>query len=207
MRTILAALLLLQASPVLAQGGYTLVVRHNGSEIGREKLTLEQGRRRGLSGTTLTIDARYPVSKPATQIAARLERSPDGQLAVFQLDVDKPDGPISILAAGAGARIVLKTIAKGSDAAQEVPGGPDVVLLDDNVLGLFAAVADLATPAGTRLTAIYPRTARRVGITATKDGSRILVTGGISGTLGVDASGRLISVALPGSGITASVGE
>ncbi len=207
MQTILAGLLLLQASPALAQSGYTLLVQHNGAEVGREQITLEQGRRRGLSGTTLTISAKYPAARPSTQIGARLERSPDGQLAVFQLDLDRPDGPLSILAAGAGARIVLKTIAKGSDAAQEVPGGPDVVLLDDNVVGLFAAVADLAKPGGTHLTAIYPRTSRRVSLTATRDGARILLTGGLSGTLGVDGSGRLVSVALPGSGITASVGE
>ncbi len=205
MRTLLAGLLLLQATPLLAQNASTLVVRRNGAEIGREQMTLEQGRRRGLTGTTLTISAKYPAAAPTSQLGARLERSPDGQFALFQLDVDRPDGPVTFLAAGAGARIVLKTIAKGSDASQEAPGGPDVVLLDESALGLFQAVADLATPAGTRLTAIYPRTGRRAAIVATKDGSRILLSGELAGSLGVDEAGRLVRVDLPAQGITAGI--
>jgi hypothetical protein len=202
MRTLIAGLMLLQAAPLLAQSGGTLVVRRNGAEIGREQVTLEQGRRRGLNGTTLTVAAKYPAVAAVTQLGVRLERTTDGQLAVFQLDVERPDGPVTFLAAGAGARIVLKTIARGSDAAQEMPGGPDVVLLDENAVGLFAVVADLATPAGTRLTAFYPRTGRRAAFTATKSGAQVALSGGISGTLTVDGAGRLTRAELPG-GVTA----
>jgi hypothetical protein len=113
---------------------------------------------------------------------------------------------VTFLAAGAGARIVLKTIAKGSDAAQEMPGGPDVVLLDDNAVGLFTAVADLATPAGTRLSALYPRTGRRAAFVAKKNGSQVSLTGGISGTLTIDGSGRLTRAELS-NGITAVLSE
>jgi hypothetical protein len=205
MRTLIAGLMLLQAAPLAAQGG-TLVVRRNGTEIGREQVTFEQSRRRGLSGTTLTISSKYPGAVPTTQLGVRLERASDGQLAVFQLDVERPDGPVTFLAAGAGARIVLKTIAKGSDAAQEMPGGPDVVLLDDNAVGLFTAVADLATPAGARLTAFYPRTGRRAAFVAKKNGSQVSLSGGISGTLTIDGSGRLTRAELP-NGITAALSE
>ena len=206
MRTMIAGLMLLQAVPLAAQGGGTLIVRRNGTEIGREQVTLEQGRRRGLSGTTLTIASRYPGSAPTTQLGVRLERASDGQLAVFQLDVEKPDGPVTFLAAGAGARIVLKTIAKGSDAAQEMPGGPDIVLLDDNAVGLFTAVADLATPAGARLSAFYPRTGRRATLVAKKNGSQITLSGGVSGTLTTDGTGRLTGVELA-NGISAVLSE
>lgn len=206
MRTMIAGLMLLQAVPLAAQGGGTLVVRRNGTEIGREQVTFEQGRRRGLSGTTLTIASRYPGAAPTTQLGVRLERASDGQLAVFQLDVEKPDGPVTFLAAGAGARIVLKTIAKGSDAAQEMPGGPDIVLLDDNAVGLFAAVADLATPAGARLSAFYPRTGRRATLVAKKNGSQITLSGGVSGTLTTDGTGRLTGVELA-NGISAVLSE
>lgn len=206
MRTLIAGLMLLQAAPLAAQSGGTLIVRRNGAEIGREQVTLEQGRRRGLTGTTLTVSSRYPGAAPTTQLGVRLERASDGQLAVFQLDVEKPDGPVTVLAAGAGARIVLKTIAKGSDAAQEMPGGPDVVLLDDNAVGLFTAVADLATPAGTRLSALYPRTGRRASFVAKKNGSQVSLTGGISGTLTTDSSGRLARAELS-NGITAVLSE
>jgi len=206
MRTLIAGLMLLQALPLAAQGGGTLIVRRNGTEIGREQVTLEQGRRRGLSGTTLTIASRYPGTAPSTQLGVRLERASDGQLAVFQLDVEKPDGPVTFLAAGAGARIVLKTIAKGSDAAQEMPGGPDIVLLDDNAVGLFTAVADLATPAGARLSAFYPRTGRRASLVAKKNGSQVTLSGGVSGTLTIDGSGRLTGVELA-NGISAVLSE
>jgi len=206
MRTMIAGLMLLQAVPLAAQGGGTLIVRRNGAEIGREQVTLEQGRRRGLSGTTLTIASRYPGAAPTTQLGVRLERASDGQLAVFQLDVEKPDGPVTFLAAGAGARIVLKTIAKGSDAAQEMPGGPDIVLLDDNAVGLFTAVADLATPAGARLSAFYPRTGRRATLMAKKNGSQVTLSGGVSGTLTIDGSGRLTGVELA-NGISAVLSE
>ena len=207
MRTLLATLLLLQASPLMAQAGGTLIVRRNGVEIGRERVAVQQGRGRGLTGTTLTVSAKYPATAPTTQIGARLERFPDGQLAAFQLDVEKPGGPVTILAAGAGARIVLKTIMRGSDAAQEVPGGRDIVLLDDHVYGLFTAVADLATPAGTHMTAIYPRTGRRAAFVATKDGSRVTLSGEIAGTLTVDAAGRLTRLDLPADGVTAVLSE
>jgi len=206
MRTMIAGLMLLQAVPLAAQGGGTLIVRRNGTEIGREQVTFEQGRRRGLSGTTLTIASRYPGAAPTTQLGVRLERASDGQLAVFQLDVEKPDGPVTFLAAGAGARIVLKTIAKGSDAAQEMPGGPDIVLLDDNAVGLFTAVADLATPAGARLSAFYPRTGRRATLVAKKNGSQVTLSGGVSGTLTIDGSGRLTGVELA-NGISAVLSE
>lgn len=206
MRTMIAGLMLLQAVPLAAQSGGTLVVRRNGTEIGREQVTFEQSRRRGLSGTTLTISSKYPGAVPTTQLGVRLERASDGQLAVFQLDVEKPDGPVTFLAAGAGARIVLKTIAKGSDAAQEMPGGPDLVLLDDNAVGLFTAVADLATPAGARLTAFYPRTGRRTAFVAKKNGSQVTLSGGVSGTLTTDGSGRLTRVELA-SGISAALSE
>ena len=205
MRTLIAGLMLLQAAPLAGQGG-TLVVRRNGTEIGREQVTFEQSRRRGLSGTTLTISSKYPGAVPTTQLGVRLERASDGQLAVFQLDVERPDGPVTFLAAGAGARIVLKTIAKGSDAAQEMPGGPDIVLLDDNAVGLFTAVADLATPAGARLTAFYPRTGRRAAFIAKKNGAQVSLSGGISGTLTIDGSGRLTRAELP-NGITAALSD
>ena len=206
MRTLIAGLMLLQTGPLLAQASGTLVVRRSGTEIGREQVTLEQGRRRGLNGTTLTVAAKYPAAAPATQLGARLERTPDGQFALFQLDVERPDGPVTFLAAGAGARIVLKTIAKGSDAAKEMPGGPDIVLLDENAVGLFAAVAELAAPGGTRLTGFYPRSGRRITFSAAKSGSQVTLTGGISGTLTVDGTGRLSRAELPG-GVTAVLSD
>jgi hypothetical protein len=203
-----AALLLLlahQASPALAQADapITLIVRQGGKEIGRENFTLTKGRGRGAPGTTLSATARYPATVPTTRLTAVLERTPEFAIAKFQLDVESPDGTTVILAAGSGARLVVRTVAKGSESGRELPGGPDVVLLDDEVHSLYSAVADLATPAGKRLTAIFPRTGKRASFTArletTGQGEtkRIVLTGDLAGTLLTDTEGRLHRLELP----------
>ena len=201
----LCLLLAHQACPLLAQGTspITLVVTQDGQEIGREEFTLSPGRARGASGTTLNATAKYPTVAPTTRLTALLERTPESAVAKFQLDVESPSGPTVILAAGSGARLVVRTVAKGSESGRELPGGPDVVLLDDEVFSLFATVADLATPAGRRLTAIFPRTGRRAAFTAQREGAagegqwRIKLTGDVTGTLVTDGEGRLQSLELP----------
>ena len=105
-----------------------------------------------------------PPNNPTTQLAATLERTPEGALAKFQLDVESGGAVTVILAAGSGARLIVRTVGAGSESGRELPGGPDVVLLDEQVFSLYAAVADLATPAGRPLTAVFPahRQARRI---------------------------------------------
>ncbi len=201
----LCLLLAHQASPALAQAPdpITLVVTQGGREIGREDFTLTPGRGRGSPGTTLSATARYPVTVPTTRLTAVLERTPESAIAKFQLDVESPSGTTVILAAGTGARLVVRTVAKGSESGRELPGGPDVVLLDEEVHSLFATVADLATPAGKRLTAIYPRTGKRAAFTARREGGgdagarRVVLTGDIAGTLTTDSEGRLQRLELP----------
>ena len=201
----LCLLLAHQASPALAQAPapITLVVTQGGREIGREDFTLTPGRGRGAPGTTLSATARYPATVPTTRLTAVLERTPESAIAKFQLDVESPSGTTVILAAGTGARLVVRTVAKGSESGRELPGGPDVVLLDEEVHSLFATVADLATPAGKRLTAIYPRTGKRAAFTARRerggdaDPRRVVLTGDIAGTLTTDSEGRLQRLELP----------
>ena len=209
-----AALLLLvvaPARPTAAQQGpaTALVIRQAGREIGREEFTLASGRARGAPGSTLTATAKYPPTAPTTRLAAVLERTPDAALAKFQLDVEGPAGTTVILAAGSGARLIVRTVAKGSESGRELPGGPDVVLLDEQVYSLLAQVADLATPAGRPLTAIYPRTGRRLALTAKRESgggagagpTRTTVSGDLSATLDTDAAGRVTRVELPGQDI------
>ena len=199
----LCLLLAHQATPALAQAApITLVVTQDGREIGREDFTLTSGRGRGAPGTTLSATARYPTTVPTTRLTALLERTPESAVAKFQLDVESPNGPTVILAAGSGARLVVRTVAKGSESGRELPGGPDVVLLDDEVYSLYATVADLATPAGKRLTAIFPRTGRRATFTAQREGGtgerrRTILTGELAGTLVTDPEGRLHRLELP----------
>ena len=203
-----AALLLMlarQASPAAAQADatVTLIVQQGGKEIGRESFTLSQGRGRGAAGTTLNATARYPATVPTTRLTALLERTPEFAIAKFQLDVESPSGTTVILAAGSGARLIVRTVATGSESGRELPGGPDVVLLDDDVHSLYTAVADLATTSGKRLTAVFPRSGKRASFTARLESTAqgeaksIALTGDISGTLLTDRQGRLRRLELP----------
>jgi hypothetical protein len=213
-----AALLLLVVAPsrqLAAQQGpaTVLVVRQAGREIGREEFTLAAGRARGAAGTTLTATAKYPATAPTTRLAAVLERTPDAALAKFQLDVDGPTGTTVILAAGSGARLIVRTVAKGSESGRELPGGPDVVLLDEQVYSLLAQVADLATPGGRPLTAIYPRTGRRLALSARREAGggagavRTALSGDMTATVVTDAAGRVIRVEVPAQDIVVQRAE
>jgi hypothetical protein len=181
-----------------------LVIQQGGREIGREEFTLSGGRGRGAPGTTLRANARYPANHPTLRLAATLERTSESALAKFQLDVEGPNGTTVILAAGSGARLIIRTVAKGSEAGRELPGGPDVVLLDEGIHSLYIAVADLATPGGKALTAVFPRTARRASFVARREGGGLVnFTGDIRGSLETDSKG-LVSLVLLDSGTRVS---
>ena len=203
------AAVLLLSLPVAAAAQESLetklVITHEGRETGREEFTLRPGRGRGAPGSTLVAIARYPATNPLLKLEATLERTPEFALAKFQLDVEGPGGTTVILAAGSGARLIVRTVAKGSEAGRELPGGPDVVLLDEGVYSLYTAVADLATPAGKPLTGVFPRTSRRASFVARREGGdgsgRVTLSGDISGNLVIDPKGRLQRLELPGSGI------
>jgi hypothetical protein len=207
-----SAVLLWMMLPLLGAGAQEpletkLVVTQDGKEIGREEFTLRPTRARGLPGSTIIAAARYPATGPTTRLAATLERTPDSALAKFQLDVESEGAVTVILAAGSGARLIVRTVAKGSESGRELPGGPDVVLLDDQVFSLYMPVAELATPTGRTLTAIIPRSGRRATFTARRESgtaggaSRIALAGDINGALMTDARGRLERLELPARNI------
>ena len=212
MRIAAVLLLLLPAGQVLGQESLetSLVVTQEGRETGREEFTLRAGRGRGAPGSTLVAVSRYPATNPLLKVAATLERTPEFALAKFQLDVEGPNGTTVILAAGSGARLIVRTVAKGSEAGRELPGGPDVVLLDESVYSLYTAVADLATPAGKSLTGVFPRTGRRTSFVARRESgsgsgaSRVTLSGDLTGTLATDSKGRLQRLEFPGAGILVS---
>jgi hypothetical protein len=209
MRTAALLLLSLPATHAAAQESLEtkLVITQEGRETGREEFTLRPGRGRGAEGSTLIAVARYPATNPLLKLGATLERTPESALAKFQLDVEGPNGTTVILAAGSGARLIVRTVAKGSEAGRELPGGPDVVLLDDEVYSLYTAVVDLATPSGKSLTGVFPRTSRRASFVARRDAggdggtTRVTLSGDVSGAVVTDAKGRLQRLEFPGSRI------
>jgi len=190
-----------------------LVVRQSGREIGREEFTLRSTRARGLPGSTIIAAARYPSTAPTTRLATTLERTSDSALAKFQLDVESAGAVTVILAAGSGARLIVRTVARGSESGRELPGGPDVVLLDDAVFSLYHPVAELATPAGRTLTAIFPRSGKRATFTARRESGtpggagRVALSGEITGLLITDAQGRLERLELPAKGTVVTRAE
>ncbi len=203
----LFALFALSVRTAAAQAGTTiaLTIQRNGQEIGREEYSrwVTPGR-----GASLSTTARYP-GNPPLQVAATLERTPESGIAKFELDVQGPGGPLVILAAGSGARLIVRSVAKGAEAGREMPGGRDIVLLDDAVYALYLPVAELATPAGARVTAIFPRMSRRVVFTARREpgpdgGARVQFSGELSGTLVLDAQDNLVRLELPGAGTVVS---
>jgi hypothetical protein len=211
MRSLIAILLVVPAGPLRAQAKYdvALTVQQSGRETGREEFSLSRsGARAG--GTVLTAAARYPAADPRLRLDATLERTPDLGIAKFELGVQSPDGNVVILAAGSGARLIVRSVTRGSEAGREMPGGRDIVLLDDGVYSLYSAVADLATPAGARLTAIFPRTGRRATFVARRESGgdgevlRTQLSGDITGTLLTDSQGRIVRLELPGAGIVVS---
>jgi hypothetical protein len=209
MRYAMLLLLMTQAIPAVGQERpeVKLVVQQGGHETGREEFSLRPNRGRGLPGSTIVASARYPAINPTTQLAATLERTPEGALAKFQLDVESGGAVTVILAAGSGARLIVRTVGAASESGRELPGGPDVVLLDDQVFSLYAAVADLATPAGRPLTAVFPRTGKRAAFTARRESggngapTRVTLTGDIAGTLLTDGQGRVQRLELPSQGL------
>jgi hypothetical protein len=215
MRSAALLIMLLPVLPAAAQEPLEskLVVTQGGQEIGREEFTLRSSRGRGLPGSTLIAAARYPANGPTTRLAATLERTPDSALAKFQLDVESAGAVTVILAAGSGARLIVRTVAKGSESGRELPGGPDVVLLDDQVFSLYNPVAELATPGGRTLTAIFPRSGRRATFVARREtgapggAGRVALSGDIAGTLVTDAQGRLERLEFPAKGTVVTRAE
>ena len=74
-------------------------------------------------------------------------------------------------------------------------------MLDPNVYALYGVIAELASPEGRRLTAVYPRVNKRARFTARRDGSRVALTGEIAGTITLDGEGRVERIELPAEGI------
>lgn len=176
----------------------TLIVQQGGREIGREDVTVRRGTpASGADGTSLIVNARYPASSPTVRIDVTLDRSAAGEMEKFLLRGDTPEGPTQASAAGAGARLIIKTAARAGETGREVPGGPDVVVLDPNAYALYRVVADLATAEGRRLTAVFPRTNRRARFTAQRSGNQVTLAGEIAGTMTVDAEGRLQRLEIP----------
>ena len=188
----------------------TIIVRVGGKEIGRETFTFRPTASNKSGADSLFMTARYPESNPETILTAGYQRSPITGLAL-QLDFRSPQGARQVYAATVRGRIAVRSVTPGSESAKEFPSGPKVVILDDSLFTLFIQPARLATRSGEQLVAIYPRSGRRLSFTAKLepasgnggDLTRVVLSGGITGTIYLDSQGRLVKIELPTREITA----
>lgn len=202
-----SGLLILQGQTLGAQvtDHGTFSIREAGQEIGHEDYRTVPARGGRPVGDSLTAYARYPASRPTVSIRAALERSPGSPMFSCAIEVRSPQGTIQVLAAGTTTRVILRTVKAGSETARELPGGDQVVVLDDSLFSFYITVAPLATESGRQLTGLFPRAARRVNFTARRQtrpaagGAESIVelSGGIAATLVLDAGGRLERMDFP----------
>ncbi len=182
---------------VLDQG--TLEIRHAGLVAGSERFVLRQGQSRDRGGASLTASARYPADHAAFRIEASVQLTTSGTLGLLQMDVEEGAAPpVRILGAVAGNRLTLRTLARGSEAARQVPAGAGIVALDDSLLALYAAFLPLATPEGSGATAVFPRSGRRAAVVATRRNGAIEITGDLRATLHLDGEGRIRAIDVGG---------
>ncbi len=199
MRNTLLALMLSTPLPLAAQGAYdaTYVVQQGGKEVGRERIVLRPGQGGANAGTRVELEGRYANSE---NVRGVLTRGADGAIDALQLEVRRGNTTESIRAAVRGTRVFITTNAQGARGGRELPADASTLLLDDQLITLLALVPGVATPTGTRLSIVYPRTGKRGAVTATRSnaskGSVIELTGDVAGRMTLDAEGHIERIEL-----------
>jgi hypothetical protein len=198
-----ASLTLLVASlctaPLTAQQGDRGVfdIQRGETALGREEFSVQAGAAGSPSGTTIASLARYPGTRPAVQIQAMLERTADGAVMALQFDTRQASGLSKVYGAALQDNLTIRQTTPAAESVREYPRAAGIVILDDSVFALYQVVVEKSTPAGARLPVLFPRTGRRGQLTATRSApTTVELSGMVTGTLTVDAGGRLMRVLL-----------
>jgi hypothetical protein len=191
----------------------TLLIQQGGHDIGHEDFRVRPAQPGRAAGDSVIASARYPETRPVSEIRATLELIDPGTFH-FELLTRGPQGSTQMYASGTPARVTVRSVGRTSEAAREFPGGPGIIVLDDSLFSLFLPAVDAATEAGARLTGLYPRTGRRVRFTATRERQPVTqggielqvirLMGDVEGRIYIDAQGHLSRIELPASGIEAT---
>ncbi|HKV74310.1 MAG TPA: hypothetical protein VJN95_07315 [Gemmatimonadales bacterium] len=197
------------ASRASAQTGdqAELSIKVGGKEIGHENLLIRPARPGRPVGDSLVSVARYPETNPELVVQGVLQQSVTGDPLTFSLDFQDRHQPQTILASVSRNRVTLRSVARGAEAARELPGGKLIVLLDDSLFATFLPLAHLAGETPRQVIAVFPRTGRRttlmVGRTALAtgrpDGAMMVVemSGDPAGKLFLDGAGRFVRLEIP----------
>lgn len=175
----------------------TLAIQRGETALGREEFTIQPGIGGGGKGSTLASLARYPASAPTVQIQAMIEQDTTGAVVALQLDTRAPSGLNRVYGAALKDNLTIRQTTPTAESSREYPRATGIVILDDSVFAFYQVVAERATGAGARLPVLFPRSGRRGQLTATRSSpTSIEFTGVVTGTLTVDAAGRLQRVVL-----------
>lgn len=202
MKLLTATLLLLVPLTASAQNADegTFVVRRGGQEAAREAFTVRGGQPRP-DGVTIVSTAQYGGPAAPLRLTGVLERNTTGRLTSFRVDHDSGRGPSRFRAEISGDVLVVHQVSEGTESAREMPGNPDMLALDEGLYAFYLALAERADEQGARVRIIYPRTGRRATVTLRRVGGngspRVEMTGDITGTLRLDAMGRVVRMEFP----------
>jgi hypothetical protein len=191
-----------------------LVVKRGNQEIGRESFRVVERGPRSLSDSIVAI-ARYPGSRPTTEVSAVLDRTaPDGLTWLSNRRAGKES--LQVLVAAGPNKVTVRLVGQGGESAREYPGARAIVLLDDSLFAPYYQIAMLVPADSASLSALFPRTSRRTtfqarrtpipaGDRATKGGlQQIRLSGGLTGDIFLDNDGKLVRVVVPELGLEAT---
>lgn len=179
-------------------------IQKSGREIGRERFSI--GSRGGI---LVSGSADYPAIGPTSSVALEVTLGPDGNATDLVAGGRDQAGVKRIIGVVSGGRMVLRMRTPDGEAARELPATGQFVVLEDSVFIAYVVAAALASDEGRSLTAIFPRSGRRTRFVALKAGSDaaggqlVKLSGGIEGSITLDAQGRVQRIDLPGSGFAA----
>jgi hypothetical protein len=191
-----------------------LVVKRGNQEIGRESFRVVE-RGPGRSSDSIVAIARYPGSRPTTEITAVVDRTaPDALTWLCNRRAGRES--IQVLAAVGPNKVTVRVVGQGAESAREYPGARAIVLLDDSLFAPYYQIALLVPSDSASLSALFPRTSRLTtfqarrtpipaGNRATQGGlQQIRLSGGLTGDIFLDSQGKLVRVVVPELGLEAS---
>jgi hypothetical protein len=143
MRHLLAAAALSVPSLLRAQVVFeaTYSVQQRGKDIGTEHVILRNAPgATGASALRLEFEGTFPGTQET--LRGSLARGNDGALDQLQLETRRGGTSETLRAAQRGNRIYITVnSAQGSRGGKEIPGGPGVILLDEQLQALLLLVA------------------------------------------------------------------
>lgn len=214
---LLAALMLTQGVGARLDEA-TLVVRVDTQEVARENFRLLNRRATdSTSGWLLAARIRW-IGTPPVTLSPLLAVGPDTALGALEYEVAANSASERITGQPGLGRYTLRYVAPGIERARELARTDPMVILDDSVFAPFLLASWRASPTSTSITAIYPRTARRLTLTVTDLGTgvttlnrdpatlrHVVIAGGDLGPVHVWLSpeGHLMKVEVPARALRA----